>query len=106
MKWNNNHSKDDRVKEMRRWRKIENHVALPEGCGVYIFGCSNHDVKYIGKSCSDTGIHAEIKNAKNVRNKHDGAEKVKVLYTHSNDHALALESSLIEMYKPKNNLTI
>lgn len=102
MTWKINDENDYRITSVSSWLFIWNHENLPDACGVYLFADANHHIKYAGKTCSGTGMHAEIRSAIK-RNKDYGATKIKVLYTMSNERALSLEKDLINKYKPLNN---
>lgn len=102
MKWQIKDESDKRIYTKSNWLPISNCDTFEERAGVYVFADSDFDVGYIGKAGAGRMVD-EINNAI-YREKDNGCEKVKALYTNSDVNAKSLEGELIQEYNPKNNI--
>jgi excinuclease UvrABC nuclease subunit len=108
MKWNNKDESDLKIQKVSEWTPLDQYKELEHKSGVYIFADDNYDVKYIGKAGARRLVleHTHVFEIYSAisRSKDDGATQVKTLYTNSNEFAKKLETELIQIYNPNNNI--
>lgn len=104
MRWNPQHEHDRRVINIGGWHeitKVEAH--FPDCAGVYVFADADLHVKYVGKAGARR-LRVQARDACMSHHKCEGATLAGWLVTESGDAALELETLLIAIYRPPNNV--